>query len=147
MYGDTAALRRRAAQLREQGGDIRALADQLVSRADAVAWTGRAASMMRDRVRERAAQLRDTARSHETAAESLEAHRSEVDRLKETIAGIERRAATLTGAARARLAEIDAHDDPDGVRREPTPEDQILLAFEPPPSGHRDWLDVTLPGL
>lgn len=124
MYGDTAALRRRAAQLREQGGDIRALADQLVSRSEAVAWTGRAASMMRERMRDRAAQLRDTARSHEDAADSLLAHVGEVDRLTEAIAGIERRAAALI------------RDD-----------DRVLPAFDPPPPGHRDWLDVTLPGL
>ena len=31
MYGDTAAGRKRVAQLREQGGDVRALAARLVS--------------------------------------------------------------------------------------------------------------------
>lgn len=147
MYGDTAVLRRRAAQLREQGGDIRALADQLVARSEAVAWTGRAASMMRERMRDRAALLRDTARSHESAADSLVVHLGEVDRLTEAIAGIEHKAASLVGDARARLAERESHGDPDGVRREPTPEDRVLLAFAPPPSGHRDWLDVSLPGL
>ena len=41
MYGDTLVMRKRAAQLREQGEDIRAMAEQLVTRSDEVAWSGR----------------------------------------------------------------------------------------------------------
>ena len=53
MYGDTAAGRKRVAQLREQGGDVRALAARLVSQAEAVPWHGKAAEAMRERIRER----------------------------------------------------------------------------------------------
>ena len=42
---------------------------------------------------------------------------------------------------------MEAHQDPDGVRRTPTEADRALLAFVPPPPGHKDWLTVDLPGL
>jgi hypothetical protein len=122
MYGDTLVMRKRAAQLREQGEDIRAMAEQLVTRSDEVVWSGRAADAMRERVRDRAAHLREAANAHDTAAASLEKHLAECDRLGEAIAGNERRAASLL-------------------------EDRAVPAFSPPPSGHKDWLTVELPGL
>ena len=149
MYGDTLVMRRRAAQLREQGEDIRTMAEQLVTRSDEVAqesgWTGRAADAMRDRVRERAAHLRDAANAHDVAAASLEKHLGECDRLTESIAGIERRASSLVADARTRVARLQGSPDDDAVRPAATREDQALVA--PPPSGHKDWLDVELPGL
>jgi len=123
MYGDTLVMRKRAVQLREQGDDLRAMAEQLVARSDEIAWTGRAADAMRNRVRDRATHLRETARAHDTAADSLTRHLTECDRLVEAIAGIERRASSLVA------------------------EDRALAAFVPPPPGHRDWLDIDLPGL
>jgi hypothetical protein len=136
MYGDTAAGRKRAAQLREQAGDVRALAARLVSQAEAVPWHGKAAEAMRERIRERAGHLRAAAAQHDTAAESLSAHVSEVDRLKEAIDLRSRRAATLVEDARTRTSEGAAADD-----------DPVLVSFDPPPTGHRDWLTVELPGL
>ena len=151
MYGDTLVMRRRAAQLREQGEDIRTMAEQLVTRSDEVAqesgWTGRAADALRDRVRERAAHLRDAANAHDVAAASLEKHLGECDRLTESIAGIERRASSLVADARTRVARLQGSPDDDAVRPTATREDQALVAFAPPPSGHKDWLDVELPGL
>ena len=151
MYGDTLVMRRRAAQLREQGEDIRAMAEQLVARSDEVAqesgWTGRAADALRDRVRERAAHLRDAANAHDVAAASLEKHLGECDRLTESIAGIERRASSLVADARTRVARLQGSPDDDAVRPAATREDQALVVFAPPPSGHKDWLDVELPGL
>ena len=41
MYGDTAAIRRRVVQLREQGLEIRTMADRLVARAESVPWRRR----------------------------------------------------------------------------------------------------------
>ena len=146
MYGDTLVMRRRAAQLREQGEDIRTMAEQLVTRSDEVAWTGRAADAMRDRVRERAAHLRDAANAHDVAAASLEKHLGECDRLSESIAGVERRASSLVADARTRVDRLPSSPD-DAVRPTPTREDQALVAFAPPPPGHKDWLDVELPGL
>jgi hypothetical protein len=140
MYGDTAAGRKRVAELREQGGDIRALAARLVSQAEAVPWHGKAAESMRERIRERAGHLRAAAAQHDTAAESLAGHLVEVDRLKEAIDTRTRKAATLVEDARTRSSEAApgaAADESDGS----------LLAFDPPPAGHRDWLTVDLPGL
>ncbi len=148
MYGDTLVMRRRAAQLREQGDDIRAMAEQLVTHSDEVAWSGRAADAMRERARDRAAHLREAANAHDAAAASLEKHLAECDRLGEAITGIERRAASLVTDAKTRIARIEAQagDTPD-VRPTPTREDQALAAFSPPPAGHKDWLTVELPGL
>lgn len=144
MYGDTAAGRKRVAQLREQGGDIRALAARLVAQAEAVPWHGKAADAMRERIKERAAHLRAAAGHHETAAESLARHLQEVDTLKEAIDVRSHKAASLVEDARTRASEAAA---PDGSRAESDPTDATLLAFDPPPAGHKDWLTVTLPGL
>ena len=140
MYGDSAASRKRVAQLREQGGDIRAMADRLVAQAESVPWTGRAAESMRTRIKERASHLRLAAGHHDTAADSLARHASEVDALKDAIETISHKVDTLTTDARTRSAQAD----PAGV---PSREDAALLAFTPPPAGHKDWLTVELPGL
>lgn len=116
MYGDTEVMRRRAGQLREQGVDLRALADRLVAQTEAVAWAGRAGDALRDRIRDRAGQLSRAAARHEAAAESLERHVAEVDRLKERISETEQQATGLDPAT-----------------------------FSAPPSGHRGWLRVSLP--
>jgi hypothetical protein len=148
MYGDTPAMRRRVTQLREQGEDIRAMAEKLVRHSDEVDWSGRAADAMRQRVRERASHLREVANAHDTAAASLDRHVGECDRLAESIIGIERRASALAADARTRIARVQAtSSDTDGVRPTPTREDQVLAAFSPPPPGHKDWLHVELPGL
>jgi len=147
MYGDTAAMRKRAAQLREQGTDVRALADRLVDQLETLDWQGRAAADMRSRIQDRAAHLRESAGQHESAAESLEHHLAEVDRLKDAIATTERKASSLVTDARTRIAQLDRHDDPAGVRREATDTDRLLDQFAPPKPGHKDWLTVTLPGL
>ncbi len=147
MYGDTDVMRKRAAQLREQGLDIRALADQLVARTEGIVWSGRAADSMRERIRDRAAHLREAAAQHDAAADSLEQHLHEVDRLNDAIAGAERRAAALVADARTRVVRVESHDDPAGVRRTAEPGDQRLAGFTPPPPGHQDWLTVDLPGL
>jgi hypothetical protein len=147
MYGDTAAMRKRAAQLREQGTDVRAMADRLVAQLDLLQWEGRAAADLRSRIHDRAAHLRGCADQHENAAELLERHLSEVDRLKDSIAATERKASSLVADARTRIASLSSHDEPAGVTREPTDTDRQLDQFVPPKPGHKDWLDVTLPGL
>jgi hypothetical protein len=144
MYGDTKVLRRRVDQLREQAVDIRGLADQLVGRTESTGWSGRAADSMRVRVTERATHLRGAAAQHETAADALEKHVHEVERLQEAIAGVERRTTDLV--AEARGADADAVSGGAG-RVEPDDDDVVLCTFVPPASGHRDWLAVELPGL
>jgi hypothetical protein len=120
MYGDSDVVRRHAARLREQGEDLRALADQLVARSESLHWSGRAADAMRERVRERAARLREAGVRHETAAESLETHGAEVDGLKDAILEAERRSRALVA-------------------------DGVLDDADSPVPGHKDWLGVTLP--
>jgi hypothetical protein len=121
MYGDTDVMRKHASRLREQGLDIRAMADQLVAQAEAVSWPGRAGDAMREHIRERATRLREAADRHDAAADALEAHSSLVAELKDSIAEAERRAAALL-------------------------DEGSLPRFERPAPGHKDWLAVTLPG-
>ena len=147
MYGDSGVMRKRATQIREQAGDIRSLADLLVAQTEGVSWSGRAADAMRERVRDRASHLREVAAAHDTAADSLERHVTEVDVFKEQISTSERKAEKLVADARARVAQIDDADVPASVDRTPDPEDIALTGFSPPPSGHKDWLTVNLPGL
>jgi hypothetical protein len=147
MYGDTAVIRRLAREMREQADDVRRQADALVARAETVAWRGWAADAMRNQARERGAALRSTAAAHDDAADALDRHAAEVDRLKDLIAHIERRVHRMVSAARDRLASLGTRILA-GVRSLlPDPVDETLDQFIPPPSGHIDWLDVELPGL
>lgn len=114
MYGDTDVMRMHAGRLREQGIDLRVLADRLVAQTEGAGWAGRAADALAERIRERAAHLREVAARHDDAAQAMDAHRLEVDRLKDAIAGAEHRAAEAA--------------DPGDL----------------PPSGHKDWLAVDL---
>jgi hypothetical protein len=147
MYGDTTVMRKHAATLREQGADLRAMADHLVGQAEQIGWTGRAAEAMRARVRDRASHLRGCASSHDGAADALEQHLQQVDRTKDSIAEIERRATSLVSDAQTRVARAHAHDDPPGVQRTAGDGDRELAGATLPPSGHRDWLTLELPGL
>ena len=108
MYGDTDVMRKHAGRLREQGVEIRALADRLVAQTES-ARAGPAAprDAMRERIRERATRLREVADRHDGAADTLdEPHLQVVDELKDAIAEAERRAAALLddGARRVRAA-------------------------------------------
>lgn len=143
MYGDTSVIRGLARSLRDQAADIRTEADRLVGQADHTHWTGLAADAMRSRARERAATLRRTAALHDDAAQALDHHADEVDRLKELIAAIERRVRQLVDGARDRLADLTG-----GLRGMlPDPLDDLLDHFVSPPRGSMAWLDVDLPGL
>ena len=115
MYGDSDVVRKHAARLRDQGEDIRVLADHVVALAETLHWEGRAADAMRERVRERSARLREAATRHDTAADSLDHLGREVDGLKDSIRAAERRADAFVA---------------DGGH----------VAVEQPPPGHKDWL-------
>ena len=136
MYGDTGVIRRLAHQMSEQGTEIRSDADQLVKASQLVLWEGRAAQAMRERMAERAIALRKTADEHDDAARALRHHADEVDRLKDLIREIAHR-------ERGLLEPVDL------VKKiTPDPADEMLSSFQPPPEGHKDWLDVPdqLPG-
>jgi hypothetical protein len=132
MYGDTTAIRRLADRLREQAGEIRAEADRLVAMTDSVGWLGRAGDALRDQARQRAGALRRSAALHDDAADALERHAREVERLQRLIEEIERRVLRIVEAARDKL------DDWLGWWVE---------EFDPPPTGSRRWLDVEVPAL
>ena len=117
MYGDSLVMRRRATQLREQGEDIRAMAEQLVSHSDEVSWTGRAADTMRERVRERAAHLREAANAHDAAAASLEKH---LARVRPPHRGHRRHRATRVVAGRDARARRTRARRPSRLRRPAT---------------------------
>jgi hypothetical protein len=72
MYGDTAAIRRLADRMGEQGADIRRDADQLVRASQQALWDGRAAVAMRERMAERALAMRRTADQHDDADQALQ---------------------------------------------------------------------------
>ena len=142
MYGDTTVIRRLARVLREQGADIRAEADALVGRAEAVPWTGLAADAMRALSRTHAGDLRACANAHEDAADALDRHAREVDHLKDLIAAIERSVVHLVdsiGHGLSSLAHgLAGHVVPDAV-------DHWLDHFDAPPHGCKEWLEVQLP--
>src|SRR4051794_34402382 len=106
MYGDTEAIRGLARTMRQEAAALRAEADILLIRAEAVAWQGLAAEAMRTTVRAQVASLRRTATLADDAAAALDEHADEVDRLKALIAAIEHRALALVAAARHRLASL-----------------------------------------
>ncbi len=140
MYGDTEAIRGLAHTMRRQGAALRTEADQLLALAEATPWDGVGADAMRLRVRQQTSTLRRTAALADDAAAALDGHADEVDRLKALIAAIERKVTALVEAAKHRLAGLVDKVLPDPI-------DELLARFVPPPSGHRDWLTVELPGL
>lgn len=151
MYGDTTVIRRLARELREQADEIKDEATRLVARTEQAEWTGRAAGALRERVAAQSRGLRSCAGDHEEAADALDRHAARVERTKELIAAIERRAVRLVDAARDRLGDaVDGLVDAVGSALPGDAgdaADRLLASFEPPPHGHRDWLAVELPGL
>ena len=143
MYGDTEVIRALARTVRGHGATIHAEAGLLLARAEATPWEGLAAEAMRLRVRTQVLALRRTAQLHKDAATALERHADDVDRLKALIAAIEHKVMALVEAARGRLSGLAGLLD----TVLPDPVDELLARFVPPPSGHRDWLTVDLPGL
>ena len=142
MYGDTEAIRGLARAFRRMGDDLRWEADSLLARAESVPWQGVAADAMRGVAHYRVAALRRTAGLHDEAAAALDDHARTVDQVKQLIALIEQRVLAAIAAARDRIAGVLGV-----VGALVDPVDDLLDRFVPPPSGHRDWLDVDLPGI
>jgi hypothetical protein len=143
MYGDTTVVRALAGRLREQAGEIRAEAASLEAHAEAVEWTGLAADAMRRLARDHAGDLRVCSALHADAADALDRHAREVDRVEQLIASIEHRAlAALDGArhAVAGLTDVLPHAVPD-------PLEHWAHHFVPPAHGSKEWLDVHVPSV
>lgn len=99
-------------------------------------------------VSEQGTEIRRDADQHDDAAQALRHHADEVDRLKDLIRRIAQRVQGLIEGARSRLADL-ADKALDLVKRvTPDPIDEVLASFQPPPDGHKDWVDVPdrLPG-
>lgn len=137
MYGDPDAIRGLARALRDRADEIRDQAARLSASAVEVPWEGCSADAMRHRLRSQVDALFRTARLHDDAAEALDRHAREVERLQDLIAAIERRAMHLLDAARDTIT---------GLVDKVTGND-LLDRFVPPPPGSREWLTVDLPGL
>jgi hypothetical protein len=145
MYGDTTVIRALARRLREQGTQIRAEADSLLGCAEAVRWTGLAADAMRSLARDHAAHLRACAALHADAADALDRHAHEVDRLEELIARMEHRvlgALESAGHALGGLTHGLSDVVPDPLEH---PLEHWAHHFVPPPHGSKEWLSVHLP--
>lgn len=140
MYGDSAEIRELAARLRRRAEEVRETADRLAGRVARVEWRGRAAEAMRVRVRAGVGDLRAVAGDYERAAAALERHADEVDRLNALIARIEQRVRSLVSEARGRLGGLA-----DGLLGDPL--DRLLDHLPTPPSGHKDWLTLSIPGV
>jgi hypothetical protein len=95
MYGDTTTIRALARRLRERADEIRDLAAALSEHARSVPWSGLAADAMRAHTGDRVGGLLHTAGLHDDAADALELHAREVDRLQELL----RDGAELVGGA------------------------------------------------
>jgi hypothetical protein len=138
VYGDTDVIWALARSMRERAGDLRAEADVLGRGVEAVPWAGLAADAMREAARGRVGRLRRTADAHDSAADALERHAREVDRVKHLIAQVERRVHDLLDSVAGRVAGFLGHLVPDPVA-------QWARNFVPPPPGSRAWLDVHPP--
>src|SRR3546814_17029673 len=97
------------------------------------------------RPHDRAAHLRDCADLHETASESLTRHVVEVERLKDSIEGVQRRATSLVADAHTRIARLQTPNTPAGVTTNPTDHDRTLSQFVPPAKAPKAWTTDELP--
>ena len=140
MYGDTGAIRTHARRLRERAEEMEALSIVLLTRTEAVPWSGVAADAMRRTAHEHAVGLQTCADAHARAAAALERHAQEVDQVKALIASIERHVLSALDSATSGVAGVVGHVVPDAVGR-------WALDFDAPAHGSRAWLDVRLPAV
>ena len=104
MYGDPRVIRSLARRLRDRADDIRHEADALVRLAAGTHWSGLAAEAMVHTASQRAGGLMTTATLIEVAADALDQHATEVERMQQLILAIEHEVLGLVAAARDRIA-------------------------------------------
>jgi len=101
MYGDTAALRRRATQLRHEAQTLRDRATALHTQAENAEWKSKAATAVRATATTLTAELGSRAGLLDQVAADLDAHAAAVDQRKAEIAAAERYIAGLIGRAQS----------------------------------------------
>ena len=106
MYGDTTTIRALARRLRERADEIRDLAAGLTTSAREVAWDGLAADAMRTHVETRVRALYRSACLHDDAADALDRHAHEVDRVKDLIHQLKEAAEHAVDGAVDKLKEL-----------------------------------------
>jgi hypothetical protein len=147
MYGEPSRIRAVAERLESRAAQLRSEADALWATSDGAAWVSLAADRMRAEAAERRLELVDVARAYDEAATAVRAHATEVQRLLDLIATIERQVLALVGEAVERAKEAVGRVL-DGVRDALTPGEEAarqLAQLPLPPPGHREWL--RMPGL
>lgn len=140
MYGDAAVIRAGAGRLRRQAEEIRTDARHLEERTQSTPWNGLAAEAMRAAARAHAAELRVCADLHDEAAEALDRHAREVDRVKSVIAATEQRLLGLVDAASREVHGLVS-------QVVPGPLEHWAAGFAAPAHGSIRWLDVHVPDL
>jgi hypothetical protein len=90
MYADSDAIRALARGMRERAQDLHTEADDLARRAAAVDWRGLAAEAMRRMTVSGGGGLHACADAHSAAAEALERHAREVDRVARLVSALAR---------------------------------------------------------
>lgn len=101
MYGDTAAIRRRASGLREAAQEARNQAAALRTQTGAMLWESHAATVLRGRVTATLSDYERLANEVDEAATALEAHATKVDSVKAAIGKAERAIRGAVEAARS----------------------------------------------
>lgn len=151
MYGEPSRIREIAERLERRAEQLRSEADALHAASERIGWTSVAADRMREQARARRDEVHRVAREYDEAVEKVRAHAAEVQRLLDLIAGIERQVRSILSDAVSRVnGALSAVAD--GIKDALTPGDEEarrLAATPTPPSGHKDWLDMSdvIPGV
>lgn len=140
FYGDPDGVRALSRRFAGQADQMRDAASAVLRVVDATPWCGEAATVMASAVRGRAADLLHTADLYDDAARELADHARTVAERLALIEATERLVLEAVSAARTRVADVAA-----GLLDRLDPRDELLAAFQPPPSGSSAWLTLRLP--
>ncbi|KWW98276.1 hypothetical protein TH66_20545 [Carbonactinospora thermoautotrophica] len=142
FYGDPDELDRLAQRLVARAAEVRAHADKLSRRAQAVQWQSISADLFRETIARDRQRLERAADQLEQAAAELRAHAQEVRerlaairRIEEAVTGWFERTARAIAETASRLIEEGRVVEPPWMRWPWSPQNL-------PPSGDKQWLEV-----
>lgn len=107
MYGEPRKIREVAERLERRAAQLRAEADELHTASEGSPWVSAAADRMREHARASLDELVQVAREYDEAAEKVRAHATEVQRLLDLIAAIERQVRAIIGEALGRANPLE----------------------------------------